>query len=288
MAHEQSIEMTKVKERALPTAADRAFDFHKISVFLAKDGLKLKVKDRIVGPGPLNDYSWTEFQDRIVWLIRLALATYPQLRPESLRKASQDEIYQTLKSMGPEALRGLAVAATKIQSHVNNANGPDSELRIDSITEPTPTVPPIDTTVATTASAGRVPYPDLPSPNPDVREYEASRQNSVDASSPSASVHGIAPNSAPTSPRHTAPKAPLQPTPPLPATPGEVDRTVSQAFSGWASIFPQSEIPRYIVKAMLTTGLSEIKDEQDWQNAKLDVGYAVWANGTMSVVVELV
>lgn len=287
MANTQSIEMSKIKERALPTAADRIFDFHKISMFIVKDGLKLKLKDRIVGPGPLNDYSWVDFQDRIVWLIRLALATYPQLRPESLRRASQDEVQQTLKSMAPEALRGLAVAATEIQTHVNNANVPDSELRIDSVTEPIPTVPSIDMIAAAT-SVGRVPYPDLPSPNPDVREYEASRQSSVDASSPSATGDGIAPKSAPISPTRAASKAPLQPAPPQPATPGEVDRTASHGLSGWAAIFPQSEIPKYIVKAILTAGLSEIKDEQDWQNAKLDVGYAVWANGRMSVIIELI
>jgi hypothetical protein len=52
------------------------------------------------------------------------------------------------------------------------------------------------------------------------------------------------------------------------------------------SPLPTSERP-FLVKAMLTKGLSTVESVEEWRGAMDDVGSSVWAAGRMTVVVEL-
>jgi hypothetical protein len=39
---------------------------------------------------------------------------------------------------------------------------------------------------------------------------------------------------------------------------------------------------------MLAGGLTELKNQDEWEKAKERVGYAIWADGRLTVVVEII
>ncbi|KAF2656691.1 hypothetical protein K491DRAFT_691734 [Lophiostoma macrostomum CBS 122681] len=192
---------TDDQTRRLPTRDERPFDLRKIFVFLTKDGVKLEQMVRIHLDGPVVAYPWEDLL-AVVWdLVRAARAMYPQLRPESTRPITAEQLHEQLKGMAPESLQGLAIAATEMQSSAaaadTNANGVNS----------------------------------------------------------------------PTGP--------------------------SMALGGAGAEQPQSppllgsEMP-FLVKAMLTKGLTAVESAEEWTSAVDDVGRSVWAAGRITVVVEMV
>lgn len=295
MSDNQSNAIPAFEELALPTQQDRRYDLREIFVVLTKAGLKLKQQEKITERSPLDNFTWTQLSQVVHLQIRLALATYPELRNESHNSLNEREIEQGLQGMGPEALQGLAVAATEIQKHVNTANNTSSDLTIGSISVSAPSQQ-ASTSASAQASAS------LPPPVPPELNKRDSFEH--DGDSDTTSTHAITPRpvvrSAPNFLHETPIETASSPTdfPSLASVLQEgspqllaVDQPSTPAHAAArpnAKSDLQSESPKYVIKAMLTSGLVEIKDHVDWQSAKDDIGYSVWADGRLTVVVEFI
>lgn len=151
-----SIELFPGKKLELPTEQDAEPFIKHIQIFLTKNKIRIgQVRYKHQADAPLFFYSWEEMNQRIRELIRAACVQYPQL---------QDQV-NSIKGMAPEALRGLAVAATEMQNEdsIENANS-GSTARIDSITIPEPSRPSTDSSSTRgIAPSSRPPSPPLPS-----------------------------------------------------------------------------------------------------------------------------
>jgi hypothetical protein len=183
-------------ELPLPVEPSREPALHTINVYLTKCGVKLRPIKRVENDSKvLFEYTLAELKQEIGLLIQLGMSTYPALRPRDV-------------GMGPEALRGLAVAATEMG---NGERSPSSETPLVDV------------------SGGIV----------------------------------CQPSWLPTSPTSQIP----------------------------ASALPDA-LP-FTVQAIRSTGLSYVKhpdgrwDEETWLRVKKDVGHAVWAAGTVTLVVDL-
>jgi hypothetical protein len=91
-------------ELPLPIPSNSEPILHTINIYLTKCGIKLRPIKRVENDSKvLFEYTLVELKQEIGLLIQLGMSTYPALRPKDV-------------GMGPEALRGLAVAATEMGS----------------------------------------------------------------------------------------------------------------------------------------------------------------------------
>ncbi|CAI6336006.1 unnamed protein product [Periconia digitata] len=107
----------------LPTTVhdDSELLLNRINLFVSKNAHVLRTEKRFVNApsAPLIHMTWQELSIRIVELVKETLLRYPDLQEELKRSAN----------MGPEALRGLAAAATEM--HHNNHTNASSEMDAD-------------------------------------------------------------------------------------------------------------------------------------------------------------
>ncbi|KAF2738411.1 hypothetical protein EJ04DRAFT_573854 [Polyplosphaeria fusca] len=170
--------------------AEPEYMLNTIRIHLCSNERRLKPTKEL---GNIVDFSWSQLLEETKLLVQSAVQIYPQLSSQSRTVA-----------MGPEALRGLAVAATRVQSHRPEGDRTASE-------------------------------------NEDFPELDVSFQ----------------------------PKSP--PAPP----------------EGFLAL-DQPDLPRIVVKAMMTTGLTIVVNEDEWTRVTTEVGYSVWAGGLLLVLVELI
>ncbi|KAH7126848.1 hypothetical protein B0J11DRAFT_287709 [Dendryphion nanum] len=284
-------------EEDLPTA--NSFDLRKINIQLAKNHVKLDMCKQIRTSQTVMSYRWDQLHDDIKYLLGLALATYPALRPENAAKSAE--------GMGPEALRGLAVAASEMenQSNTGNISSTEAELatrnvldldrslihnnhndtneaqQAESRTTPpllaqtrsglTPPSGPVASPVVSTDmvnTSGYIQYPRLP-----LSEKSSLHEESIQPEGIYTSNTGVSPSSSPLERRPQATNA----TPQAP-NPSAIEESWNVA---------SLKLPEYTVFVMLTGGLTKIVDGGAWERAKGHLGSSVWAEGRMSVVVEI-
>jgi hypothetical protein len=183
-------------ELSLPIQLTSEPTLHTINIYLTKCGIKLRPIKRVENDSKvLFEYTLAELKQEIGLLIHLGMSTYPALRPRDV-------------GMGPEALRGLAVAATEMG---NGERSPSAESPLVDVSNGIVCQP----SWSPASPTGQIPLPALPDASP------------------------------------------------------------------------------FTVQAMRSTGLSYIKhpdgrwDEETWLQVKRDVGHAVWAAGTVTLVVDL-
>jgi len=112
-------------ELPLPESNDAEANLHTINIYLTKCSIKLRPIKRVQNDSKvLFEYTLAELKQEIHLLIQLALSTYPALRPP--------------QSMGPEALRGLAVAATEMQDRSPSAEPALNTVPVGNITPSSP------------------------------------------------------------------------------------------------------------------------------------------------------
>ncbi|KAF2255061.1 hypothetical protein BU26DRAFT_150323 [Trematosphaeria pertusa] len=121
ISNRSAIELSPGLKLPLPIQPPTEPHLQRINIFLAKKGIRLARVIRLEAAPPdepLFNYQWTELRTRIDNLIRENALLYPELQEE----------LNNLSSMGPEALRGLAVAASEIHatSTANNNEGLES------------------------------------------------------------------------------------------------------------------------------------------------------------------
>ncbi|PVI02327.1 hypothetical protein DM02DRAFT_641329 [Periconia macrospinosa] len=97
----------------LPTEHDPEPHLSKINIFVIKNGHALRNEKRFINvpSAPLMNMTWQELSIRVRELIKESLLLYPELE-EALKRPA---------NMGPEALQGLAAAATEM--HRNSMQG---------------------------------------------------------------------------------------------------------------------------------------------------------------------
>ncbi|KAF2022292.1 hypothetical protein BU24DRAFT_447100 [Aaosphaeria arxii CBS 175.79] len=297
-----SVETEQLQDEMLPTAGSQVADLRKITIQMVKNGAKLKGYKQIELPERApTDYHWEDLQTDLRILLREAMKTYPALRSSVL--ASTDD------GMGPETLRGLAVAATEFQKQSHSPKGlspsksqPTSPLTTDGpglsyqlITDFDQLVsemgPRSDTATSTgnvsshannrsaiAAIEDHITEPGILSPTDSTR---ALLEGHTSAVTPQTTADDAL--------RHDSPSRdsmqPLEPrSQPYSTTPAPPPTLPTHQQD---SQLPSS-LPKYTIKVMLTTGLTEIKDAETWDRAKDHVARAVWADGTMNVVVDLI
>ncbi|PSN63188.1 hypothetical protein BS50DRAFT_576978 [Corynespora cassiicola Philippines] len=115
-----SAEMSSFEQLDLPTQHPAEAKISQINIYLAKNGFKLTAEKKIFGTPSDNLFftTYQELQNEIHLLIKTAMSIYPALGPSPVPY----EIEQALQGMAPEALRGLAVAATEMQANSSDAN----------------------------------------------------------------------------------------------------------------------------------------------------------------------
>jgi hypothetical protein len=266
---------------------DRNSELSKINIFLHNRGLKLAQRETITGSSDyLREYTWEQIQQRIEYQLGLAWDMYPELREEYMRTTGQEQAPRRPRGMEPEALRGLAVAATEMQDTANQANTADLGLRVNagnvlvdnallhfSPTDPEPSNP-LGSRPAGSSSIASL-ASTLEENAASVRTLSSTESFVVIPSVPDDPFRD--PN--PPSPSHTVSKYQQD---------GRASLPPSTSLSKPVPIEPSTGPQKYIVKAIMTTGLTEIRSPQDWENVKSDIGVAIWANGKISVTVELV
>ncbi|KAF2691872.1 hypothetical protein K458DRAFT_473545 [Lentithecium fluviatile CBS 122367] len=230
---------------------------------------------------PLFHMTWAELQRHVASLVKETVLRYPELEPKE--EPLVPEVIVT--GMGPEALRGLAVAATQVQNGtasesankqpiehndsatVENPFADTQTTESSSATTPT-TASPVTQGPAAIAPSAASPTPASPqSPTGQKRVTFAeppprSSDSSLDTNS---STRGLAPSSPRLAPERTIP-ASMQP----PST-----------------VLREASLPKFKLESQWTNGLRDIAGEDDWGMVKLDVAYAIWADRVMNVVVTI-
>ncbi|KAF2271019.1 hypothetical protein CC78DRAFT_527967 [Lojkania enalia] len=286
-------ELKDLSSRSLPT--QNTYALHSIRIQLAKNNIKLKPRAKVRGPFKA-DYTLADLKSQIKPLVQDALAIYADLKP-SMGTAATEETVLLMKGMGPEALRGLAVAATEIQSHANEtlamANDDDIEERNNTgfrrLAANSETV----SGPSRRYSSGGITLPpnNLPPVSQESPVNTRTPQGCVGLimkASDAASTRAIAPNSLRTSTASddypsiqrssdqpcVSPKLSTSPVPRAMARPSVI-------------LGPKGEHVPLAIRAMTTVGLIDVNNEDQWKSAMIDVGYSVWATGMMHVVVDL-
>lgn len=193
-------EMTTPTKLQLPTEGPAEPMIRKVNIFITKNNIKLACashfRDNEINGARLYFMIWDELQGHIRDLIKTTVTRYPQL----------EEMTDRIRGMEPEALRGLAVAAT--------------EIHID----------------ATPEQANNIP-PDTFDPQ-------------------------LSPNSVTGTFMRNAIKSP-------------------------SAILPPDRVLPWKAWTIWTPGRKELNNEEDWENVKLDIAFAVWADRVMNIVVDL-
>lgn len=303
--------MRQIEERNLPTA--NPADLRKINIQLARRGLKLDVFKQIRTPAAVIGYKWDHLQEDIKYLLGLALAKYPALRPEHQSQAIG------VMPMGPEALRGLAVAASEIQqqnasssiyppatanlvsqspaqldhSHArsipSNVDGaPQSASHANPPSQPpsqvSMTLPPSNqrpgSEIDTSSNMTNMPIDQTPviSPTPGTQVDIPHRDQATQPEGLHADKNAVSPPPQPIEGQSNASLSPQAST----------SLTGNQPWIRNAPTLPASlKSLRYSVFVMLTTGLQKVSDSAAWEAAKSSLASSVWAEGRVSVVVEI-
>lgn len=127
---EPTVKPSPGEKLKLPTEQSPELHLAKINIFAAKNGHVLRSEKRFtsISSAPLLHMTWLELSFRIVDLIKETLQLYPDLQEELDRSAS----------MGPEALRGLAAAATEMNHHNTGAqtDGTPNMITVDQSARP--------------------------------------------------------------------------------------------------------------------------------------------------------
>jgi hypothetical protein len=277
----------------LPTAQERFFDLRKIILILSKNNLKLKHSTRIRGPGPLIYYSWDMLRECIAIQLQHTVSTYPELGGEFSAGTSsgQSASVNAEEGMRNDTLRGLAVAATEMQ----NTNATSEQTVVGSAG--IPAVPPTD------EASGAASIDAAASETPPATDQSGIRAKSH---TPPQAVNATgAPSEEPTRPTLEDKSSDLKFSGPCAQPPEQASQHTCPGLVLSRDSAPDSDpqqqqpkdttripdghsLPRYIIKAMLAGGLTELKNQDEWEKAKEQVGYAIWADGRLTVVVEII
>ncbi|KAF2876949.1 hypothetical protein BDV95DRAFT_601360 [Massariosphaeria phaeospora] len=284
-----SFEMSKLR-RALPAPT---YSLEEIAIFLSWGAYTKLEPQRILRFGTEFDpsFSFEGLQSQVSTLLWSAMTMYYELRPKP-------GMVTKPAGMGPEALRGLAVAAREMQT----AN--DASRNTNGV--------PIAQSISTDLQA----YMDKHKAGIVERERD----------SESASIEGIAPSSRQASPpvdiasTEAAPSRSRQASPlgnrvsteqhgcsteeisdlrnevgqAVPSSAADIaarldDYLCSDPSSSQDRPMPLSEdaLPRHTIQAVTTRGLKTISNDDEWDAVKKEIGYMAWADGRLTVVVNV-
>ncbi|KAF2007237.1 hypothetical protein P154DRAFT_517011 [Amniculicola lignicola CBS 123094] len=146
--HPSPESMDGQRSKELPLPIQRQYNLHAIHIYLSKNGIKLSPSKHFMGV--MSDYAWAELLSEIRPLVQLAMVTYPALRTcrasstaGGVRESkSASASVSAGASMAPEALRGLAVAATEIQANNNTPVAAEEEETTTNDASSSPAKPP--------------------------------------------------------------------------------------------------------------------------------------------------
>ncbi|KAJ4286303.1 hypothetical protein N0V90_013337 [Kalmusia sp. IMI 367209] len=133
------IELPQGEKLLLPQEPDQDAYIKHINVFMKKNSCIIgSVRFHHTEEAPLFHLAWTELLGRIDLLVDEATQKFYQLTEERDSMA-RESLRKDIPSMGPETLRGLAVAATKVQTEAllndsaSTAFSPDPEGLVQAI-----------------------------------------------------------------------------------------------------------------------------------------------------------
>ncbi|KAF2110437.1 hypothetical protein BDV96DRAFT_202087 [Lophiotrema nucula] len=294
------IRMQRMPTRSVPP--QNTYDLHSIRINLAKNGIRLRTHRKLKCPErTFRDYSLEQLFVYIKLLIRNCQDEYPELRDQS----STDELSAQMKGKA-EALRGLAVAATEMNSNSNDGVDGNADLvegtRFDSVAIP-PTTYPTESAVVTNVTGISPPTLALTTnfrPRHSSNPLRGSspffgEQEDPDTAGAMLGVAGPRQNKAPrfygasenASTEALAPRSPQSPHgTPAPFT--HDDSPTAFTRPPKPLLLSEPGWPKITIKVITETGLKSITNAQDWATVKDEIAYAPWAGGSMSMLVELV
>lgn len=273
----------------------------------------LRVETRLENSdeAPLFHMSWEELCQQVEMLLKNAVCLYPELEPkESLlpelkssdtvytyhglqsepqlpQKQKQKPVVPLLPGMGPEALRGLAVAATEIQ------DGESAEIANNGFVAPQEQNPFAD---PPTAPASAVPSPTSHPPSAPSPTAGSSANAPTPAPSPSAL--------SPTSQKRVSFVEPLPRRSPTPSSDSSEGPTIIEGpdpqplqqtgqqktprgMQRPSQVLAPSCLPKYEIETLWTRGARAITCREDWHMVKVDVACAIWTDKVLNVVVKI-
>ncbi|KAF2274984.1 uncharacterized protein EI97DRAFT_434559 [Westerdykella ornata] len=270
---------SKIKQRPLPTPATRAFSLRKIDIFLSHNDIPLKPSDRIVGPGPLMDFSWHQLQQKVRQRVDVALAMYPDLRPALGGQGQIDARSEEVKGgMVTEELRGLAVAARESCAVREGAVGGEAETS-ENVGSAAVRESSFDVSAAPTNTEPEAYSGESSIKGVDTSAHTVTGDNDTTSTSSTTAPLGDQNSQCPVSSKSDTPQCS--------STEQGTQKPQAQKDNQERLQLVDSMSHNVKVKVMLTSGLKEMTSERDWEDAKVEIGYAVWANGRVTVVVEM-
>jgi hypothetical protein len=248
----------------------------------------LRVETRLQNSdeAPLFHMSWDELSHHVKLLLKDAMYLYPELEPQPQPVQTQKAVVPILPGMGPEALRGLAVAATEIQND-GSSEMEDNQAVVREEENPFADPP--------TAPSSAAPSPTHHSPTAGSPTGAFPATVSATAASPSAL--------SPTPPRRVTFVEPLPTRSPSPPSESSTTGTIEQSAPQSLTKTEQQKIPRgmqrtsqvlrakllpkYEMETLWTKGTKGITCREDWHVVKLDVACAIWTDKVLNVVVKI-
>jgi hypothetical protein len=274
---------------------------------------------------PLFYMTWEELQYIVKLLVRDAVWLYPALEPPAEDRpllpevTSSGTVYEYLElqpssrslsppstssGMGPEALRGLAVAATEIQDDASeNANNLVEQDRSATAENPFLDLP--------KSTLAENPFADpSTSTSPAPAPAPAPADASMTVASPTTPTIIVTPaSSSPPSPNtvtpttlsptgqtrvvfvepHTFPPEKRIPTTSLSRRPVHrlPEQRVPVGMQRPSTVLSETRLPKWKIETQWTMGLRTIANREEWHEVKLDLAYAIWADKVMNLVVTI-
>ncbi|KAF2751929.1 hypothetical protein M011DRAFT_9810 [Sporormia fimetaria CBS 119925] len=259
---EMSNLIPNIQQRSLPGPDDAKVCVQEIFILLSKDGRKLlpKYYTKVNDAASMQRFNWTRLNTRIESLVEEALSIYPELRGEAAPRGGEQS--EQARDMAREALRGLAVAASEMQVGAIDTDTPnpgDSNPFSD------------DHAIPTQAPSAFNPLePAFASPDPQPTTTTRPPCGHTDH---------------PPTLMETDDNGPLG-FRPIGSSPTARER-LANSFAKMGPRERKWPFPKYKIKAMWQTGLKELEGPEDLKAVMMHVGLAVWAQGRLTIVVEL-
>lgn len=243
---------------AISNPDEHRVELQEIYLVITRKDLKTGHRATFRHPTPLETLTWADLQTKITI---------------EAKKTALRHIHQEIKGIGPETLRGLAVAATKIHVPTIGANEPDSEHLED-----------LGYSVSSSAIPAIISRAIAHQPlATDIANTDSVSPRSMNATPENASTRRLAPDSTFT-PRvamsQDRGQQPVSTSPALPTHASDAEEQPSRPPS-------TREVFTAGIKVLLASGLMEIPDGGAWEIAKQEAILGIWANGRLVVVADI-